>query len=172
MRAWVGTTGISRRSCLIYAICRDASRDYRSACILPTENRFDSRNSMLSPSVSLFSFFLSCYGATGTRAGQAVDPFLPKSFSSLLSYPRDCLIECRLFSHVENRVLRVYRFFGGPFAIFRYWCYDLELEPSSFPFSLLFSFVFRLFFGLFFVFLDLFSSILPYILDPFVKQTK
>lgn len=56
MRAWVGTTGISRRSCLIYAICRDASRDYRSACILPTENRFDSRNSPLSPSVSLFPF--------------------------------------------------------------------------------------------------------------------
>lgn len=43
MRAWVGTAGISRRSCLIYAICRDASRDYRSTCILPTENRFDSR---------------------------------------------------------------------------------------------------------------------------------
>ena len=82
MRAWVGTAGISRRSCLIYAICRDASRDYRSTCISPTENRFDSRNSTLPLSVSLFSLHSSSTFVVGVQRERAPHRAVGRSISS------------------------------------------------------------------------------------------
>lgn len=120
MRAWVGTTGISRRSCLIYAICRDASRDYRSACILPTENRFDSRNSA---AVS-FRFALSILSSIsfpraslsywrGTREVRAIRLLLNPSTSNSYPLPLEkyatVLSACHFFfllsaiSHISQR---------------------------------------------------------------------
>ena len=121
MRAWVGTTGISRRSCLIYAICRDASRDYRSACILPTENRFDSRNSaavsfrFALSILSSISFPRASFLLAWNARGQG-DPSPPKSlhfeFLSLTSR-KICnrviglsflLSSFRHFSHFSTRI--------------------------------------------------------------------